>query len=163
MVTCLCCGSPKHPFPGGILSNKEDEKMATILSCVLIAAILVLIWRFGLTKNFLRDINENKSLTAEQATELVATHKGDMLFLDGLTSIDKDVAQELVKFNGGYLSLNVPTSMIKDVLKILKSNQQFFLKSTATKRTKPSAFASGCRRTFPFVRMSESFNSKGGK
>jgi len=116
-----------------------------------------------LKDKIIKDINEIKFLTAEQAAELVATHKGDMLFFDGLTSIDKDAAQELAKFNGGYLSLDVLTSMNKDVLEILKSNQQFFLKSTATKKTKPSAFASECRQTFPFVRVSERFYSKGGK
>ena len=153
---------PNMRFPKGFFQQK-DEKMATILSCVLIAAILVLSWCFCLTGNNIKNINEIKFLTAKQAAELVATHEGDMLFFDGLTSIDKDVAQELAKFNGGYLSLDVLTSMNKDVLEILKSNQQFFLKSTAIKRTKTSAFASGCRRTFPFVRMSERFYSKGGK
>ena len=137
--------------------------MATILSCVLIAAILVLSWCFCLTRNIIKNINEIKFLTAEQAAELAAKFKGTCLILNRLTSIDKDVAQELAKFNGGYLSLDVLTSMNRDVLKILKSNQQFFLKSTATKKTKPSAFASECRQTFPFVRMSERFYSKGGK
>ena len=129
----------------------------------LIVASLLLSCSLCLAEDFPEDTNQIKSLTAEQAAELVATHKGDMLFFDGLTSIDKDAAQELAKFNGGYLSLDVLTSMNKDVLEILKSNQQFFSKSTAIKRTKPSAFASGCRRTFPFVRMSERFYSKGGK
>ena len=108
--------------------------MATILSCVLIAAILVLSWCFCLTRNIIKNINEIKFLTAEQAAELVATHKGDMLFFDGLTSIDKDVAQELAKLNGGYLSLDVLTSMNRDVLKILKSNQQFFFKEYSDKK-----------------------------
>jgi hypothetical protein len=65
--------------------------MTTILSCVLIAAILVLSWRFCLTKNFIKDINEIKSLTAEQAAELVVNYEWYFLYLQGLTSIDKDV------------------------------------------------------------------------
>ena len=98
--------------------------MKTILICVLIAAILVLSWRFYLAGNeqyrvnaFLKmwGTNEIKSLTAGQAAELVANSKFKMLFLDGLTSIDKDVAQELAKFGGGYLCLGNLTSIDKDL------------------------------------------------
>ena len=50
----------------------------------------------------LEEFNENTSLTAEQAAELVAKQKGVAnLDLYGLTSINKDVAQELAKFKGG--------------------------------------------------------------
>ena len=57
--------------------------------------------------------NEIKSLTAEQAAELVAKVNGN-LDLDGLTSIDKDVARELAKFQG-ILSLDGLTSIDKDI------------------------------------------------
>ena len=77
-----------------------------------------------------QDTDEIKSLTAEQAAELVAKFKGYSLFLDGLTSIDKDVAQELAKFKEDYFYLNGLTSIDKDVLKILKSNPNLGLPKT---------------------------------
>ena len=101
--------------------------MRTILSCVLVIAMSVLSSGLCLAKDFPENTYQIKSLTAEQAAELVATHKGDMLFFDGLTSIDKDVAQELAKLNGGYLSLDVLTPIYRDVLKILKSNPKIQL------------------------------------
>ena len=110
----------------------------------LIAAALVLCCSLCLAEDFPKDTNEIKSLTAEQAAELV-TKSRESLNLNGLTSIDKDVAQELAKsrmglslhgltsidkgmaqelakFKGEWLSLNGLTSIDKDVLKILKSN-----------------------------------------
>jgi hypothetical protein len=58
-------------------------------------------------------------LTAEQAAELVATNEEwDFLYLNGLTSIDKDVAKELAKHKGN-LYLNGLTSIDKDVAKEL--------------------------------------------
>ena len=62
--------------------------------------------------------DEITSLTAEQAAELimvVTNERGDsFLSLSGLTSIDKDVARELAKFEGD-LSLHGLTSIDKDV------------------------------------------------
>ena len=76
------------------------------------------------------------------------------LDLYGLTSINKDVAQELAKFEGERLQLTGLTSIDQDVLKILKSNPKVELpeKYRDKKLTKPSAFASRYRR--PFKRKS---------
>ena len=83
----------------------------------LIAAVLVLSCSLCLAEDFPEDTDEIKSLTAEQAAELVAK-KGENLFLEGLTSIDKDVAQELAKVKEG-LYLNGLTSIDKDVAREL--------------------------------------------
>ena len=114
----------------------------------LIAAVLVLSCSLCLAEDFPKNTYEIKSLTAEQAAELVAVKKGS-LFLPGLTSIDKDVTQELAKIKGELylggltsidkdvahelakvkrnLFLNGLTSIDKDVLKILKSNPKIQL------------------------------------
>ena len=65
----------------------------------LIATALVLSCSLCLAEDFPKNTNKIKSLTAEQAAELVAKFEG-ALFLHGLKSIDKDVAQELAKFEG---------------------------------------------------------------
>ena len=115
---------------------------------ILIAAILVLSCGC-LAEDFPNDTNEIKSLTAEQAAELVAKITENLnlngltsidkdvahelgklkgwLSLNGLTSIDQDVAQELGKFKGRELHLYGLTSIDKDVLKILKSNSKIYL------------------------------------
>ena len=80
----------------------------------LISAALVLSSSLCLAEDFPEDTNEIKFLTAEQASELVAKSKGLLLSLNGLTSIDKEVAQELVKFKGD-LFLDGLTSIDKDV------------------------------------------------
>ena len=83
----------------------------------LIAAVLVL--SLGCSpKELPEDTDEIKSLTAKQAAELVATLDGDWLSLAGLTSIDKDVAHQLSKFEAP-LSLDGLTSIDKDVLQEL--------------------------------------------
>ncbi len=114
----------------------------------LIAAVLVLSCSLCLAEDFPKNTYEIKSLTAEQAAELVAVKKGS-LFLPGLTSIDKDVTQELAKIKGELylggltsidkdvahelakvkrnLFLNGLTSIDKDVLKILKANPKIQL------------------------------------
>ena len=80
----------------------------------LIVASLLLSCSLCLAEDFPEDTNKIKSLTAEQAAELVAEKKGS-LSLRGLTSIDKDVAQELAKFEGEWLILRGLTSIDKDV------------------------------------------------
>jgi ABC-type amino acid transport substrate-binding protein len=114
----------------------------------LIAAVLVLSCSLCLAEDFPEDTNRIKSLTAEQAADLAAKFEGDLslngltsidkdiaqelaklkgwLYLNGLTSIDKDIAQELAKFEG-WLFLDGLTSIDKDVLKILKSNPKIGL------------------------------------
>ena len=86
---------------------------------ILIAAVLVLSCSLCLAEDFPKNTDEIKSLTAEQAADLimVVTHvrEHDILFLNGLTSIDKDVAQELVKREGERLVLHGLTSIDKDV------------------------------------------------
>ena len=81
----------------------------------LIAAVLVLGCSLCLAEDFPKNLAEIKSLTAEQAAELAAKYKGGWLSLNGLTSIDKDVAQELAKFKGGLLILGGLASIDKDV------------------------------------------------
>ena len=65
-----------------------------MITRILIAAVLVLSCGFCLAEDFPKDTNEIKSLTAEQAAELVAKFDGH-LSLDDLTSIDKDVLKIL--------------------------------------------------------------------
>ena len=81
----------------------------------LIATALVLSCSLCLAEDLPRNTDEFKSLTAEQAAELVKKYKGGSLFLRGLTSIDKDVAKELANFEGLVLGLNGLTSIDKDV------------------------------------------------
>ena len=119
-----------------------------MITRILIVASLLLCCSLCLAEDFPKNTYEIKSLTAEQAAELVAVKKGS-LFLPGLTSIDKDVTQELAKIKGELylggltsidkdvahelakvkrnLFLNGLTSIDKDVLKILKSNPKIQL------------------------------------
>ena len=117
----------------------------------LIAAALLLSCSLCLAEDLPQDTNEIKSLTVEQAAELaklarwrlilqldgltsidkdvaqeLTKFKGRWLYLDGLTSIDKDVAQELAKFQG-WLYLNGLTSIDKEVFEKLKSNERIIL------------------------------------
>ena len=114
----------------------------------LVVASLLLSCSLCIAEDLPQDTNEIKSLTAEQAAELVTKSRGYLglggltsidkdvaqelakckgnLFLDGLISIDKDVAQELAKGETA-LFLDGLTSIDKDVLKILKSNPKIRL------------------------------------
>ena len=103
-----------------------------MITRILIVAVLVLSCSLCIAEDAPIDIwdwertNEIKSLTVEQAAKLVEpgrTAIAPFLQLNGLTSIDKDAAQELVKFKGrNYLELSHKTSIDKEALKILKSN-----------------------------------------
>ena len=90
----------------------------------LIAAVLVLSYSLCLAEDFPKNTYEIKSLTAEQAAELVAKHRGRWLHLGGLTSIDKDVAQELAKFEGIGLFLRGLKSVDKDVAQELAKTKK---------------------------------------
>ena len=79
----------------------------------LIATALVFCCGICSAEDLSENANEIKALTAEEAAYLVATFEGEFLFLNGVTSIDKDTAQELAKVEGG-LSLGL-TSIDKDV------------------------------------------------
>ena len=79
----------------------------------LIVASLLLSCSLCLAQDSPDNTWQIKSLTAEQAAKLVTKYKGKMLLLPGVTSIDKDVAQELAKFVG-IKSLGL-TSIDKDV------------------------------------------------
>jgi len=96
------------------MSIKRGEKMITR---ILIVAGLVLSCSLCLAEDFPKNTNRIKSLTAEQAADLVAQEfvkdKGYLPLL-GLTSIDKDVAQELAKFKGSLYLWGL-TSIDKDV------------------------------------------------
>ena len=94
-----------------------------MITRILIVAGLVLSCGLCLAEDFPEDTNEIKSLTAEQAAELVAKHNGDDLHLNGLTSIDKDVAQELAKVQRGWLQLYGLTSIDKEVAQELAKFQ----------------------------------------
>ncbi|MGI9459305.1 MAG: hypothetical protein ACR2NF_04840 [Pirellulales bacterium] len=82
------------------------------------------------------DTNEIKSLTAKRAAQLVAgtvrqtsTRFKLYLSLNGVTSIDKDAAKELVKYKGHTLYLGGLTSIDKDVAKeFAKFNGNLYLK-----------------------------------
>ena len=88
----------------------------------LIAACLVLSCGLCLAEDLPEDTNEIKTLTAEQAADLMANFLGHQLKLNGLTSIDKDVAAELAKLEGyRYLSLCGLTSIDKDVAQELSN------------------------------------------
>ena len=70
----------------------------------------------GLSDYLLKNPSEINSLTAEQAAELVVAFANDRgLKLPGLTSIDKNVARELAKYEGIWLQLTSLTSIDKDV------------------------------------------------
>ena len=62
-------------------------------------------------KRLMKNPGEITSLSAEQAAELVTSVKGGRLFLGGLRSIDKGVAQELAKFEGYELNLSGLTAI----------------------------------------------------
>ncbi len=70
-----------------------------MITRILIAAGLVLSCSLCMAEDFPKDTNEIKSLTAEQAADLVmvVTHarKRETLSLGGLTSIEKDVLKIL--------------------------------------------------------------------
>jgi hypothetical protein len=64
-----------------------------------------------------RVVSNEQALTVEQAAELVTDFEGDLRLRD-LTSIDKDVANDLVKFIG-HLELGGLSSIDKDVAREL--------------------------------------------
>ena len=75
-----------------------------MITRILIVVGLVLSRGFCLAEDLPEDTKEIKSLTTDQAAELVAeaNQRGDqILSLISLTSINKDVARELAKFKGG--------------------------------------------------------------
>ncbi len=91
----------------------------------LITAALILSCSLCLAEDLPENTYEIKSLTAEQAAKLVANEKGRGLYLSGLTSIDKDVAQEFVKCKAG-LTLGL-TSINKDVAQELAKYEGDYL------------------------------------
>ena len=97
----------------------------------LIVAVMVLSYGLCLAEDFPEDTSEIKSLTAEQAADLVMVVKyvreSGTLRLNGLTSIDKDVAQELVKFKGSHLNFDGLTSIDKDVAQELANFEGEYL------------------------------------
>ena len=66
-----------------------------------------------------QDTKAIKRLTPQQARELVARYKGQELPLDGLTTLDADVAKALVKFPGDLLKLGGLTTLDADTAKAL--------------------------------------------
>ena len=96
-----------------------------------------------------RVVNNEHALTAKQAAELASNFEGDLrlrgltsidkdvaqelsktrgrLYLKGLTSIDKDVARELAKYEGALLYLHGRTSIDELGLAYLKSNPNIHL------------------------------------
>ena len=96
-----------------------------------------------------RVISNEQALTAEQAAELVTDFEGDLrlrgltsidkdvaqelatakgsLYLKGLTSIDENVARELAEYEGALLYLHGRTSIDELGLIYLKSNPNIHL------------------------------------
>ena len=102
----------------------------------LIVASLVLSSSLCLAEDFPKNTNEIESLTADQAAELVAKSEGFLAL--GLTSIDKDVAKELAKYDSESplvdnsvhireLQLGDSTEIDKKTLEILKANSKIWL------------------------------------
>mgnify|MGYP001582084200 CR=1 FL=1 len=72
----------------------------------LIAAGLILCCSPCLAEDLPERTDAIKSLTVEQAAELVANFEGESLLFRGLTSIEKDATQELAKFEGAWRQKN---------------------------------------------------------
>ena len=100
--------TPKEKF-----FELKDAKNLEMITRILIVAVLVLSCSLCIADDF--DTNDIKSLTAEQAAELVANFKGDWLDLSGLESIEKKTAKQLAKFRGKTLELFGLTSISKSV------------------------------------------------
>jgi len=146
----------------------------------LIAAVLVLSCSLCLAEDLLKNINEIEYLTVESAAELVRNNcpkeylrkptpignhhnnltvytttktrerwlrkdvatelvkfQGSTMTLGGLTSMDKEAATELAKFKGQYINLPDLNPTDRDVLKILKSNPRIRVGSNANKNFLP--------------------------
>ena len=67
------------------------------------------------------NIEENKTLTVEQAKEL-AHQKGGRLYLDGLTTLSDEAAKALAKHEG-YLRLNGLTTLSDEAAKALAQHE----------------------------------------
>jgi hypothetical protein len=108
------------------MSNKRREEMITR---ILIAAVLVLSCSLCWAEDFPKDTNKIKSLTAEQAADLIMVvtfiRKENELSLNGLPVICKGVATELKNFTGDKLTLNGLTCIDDEVLQILKTIPAF--------------------------------------
>ena len=96
-----------------------------MITRIFIAAALVLSCGLCLAEDFPQNTYEIKSLTAEQATDLVANHHGH-LRLSGLTSIDKDVARELAKYSGVWVFEDRPR-IYKDGALVFQSEKACLL------------------------------------
>lgn len=77
--------------------------------------------------HFPRNTDKIESLTAEQAAILLAKKKNTSLSLSGLTSINKNVAQEFGKFTGYSLKLDGLNSIEQEVAHELAKYKRDFL------------------------------------
>ncbi len=108
---------------GETFVKRNGKRMITRF---LIVAGLVLSCSLCWAEDFPENTDEIKSLTVEQAADLVAENERvRYLALNGLISIDKDVAHELAKFSGYHLELGKLALIDNDVaLELGKSKAQ---------------------------------------
>jgi hypothetical protein len=74
--------------------------MPTLARLLLAAACLLVAPLVVMADELPKDTNTITSLTAEQAKRLVAEFKGQVLILNGLTTLDADTARVLAQFKG---------------------------------------------------------------
>jgi hypothetical protein len=94
--------------------------MPTLGHLLLVLAALLVGPLVVMADELPEDPAEIKTLTPEQARELVAEFKGDYLSLDsldGLTTLDADTAKALAEFKGGWLELKGLTTLDADTAK----------------------------------------------
>ena len=92
--------------------------MPTLTRLLLVLASLLLGPLVVMADELLKDTNEIKSLTVEEAKRL-AEFKGDWLVLNGLTKLDADTAKALAAFKGQVLQLDGLTALNADTAKAL--------------------------------------------
>ena len=81
----------------------------------LVISSLILCCRLCLAGDFPEDTKDIQFLNPKQASDLVAEYRGNKLNLNGITSIDEDVAKELANYKGETLYLRGLTSISKSV------------------------------------------------
>ena len=90
---------------------------ASILAAALIVSLVPLSPARVLADELPKDTNQIERLTPEQATAL-AEFKGQLLSLNGLTTLDADIAKTLAEFKGQELFLGL-TTLDADLAKTL--------------------------------------------
>ena len=89
---------------------KSAAGLSIIVAAMLVSLALLSPSR-ALADELPKDTNQIESLTPEQAKTLLAEFKGQQLDLNGLTTLDADIAKVLAEFKGRGLALNGLTSL----------------------------------------------------